>query len=689
MTGVRLAVAMTSLSTDRELDSEIPVVAPAAPATGTAAANHGHTVAGEVVIEGVLLVRSHMRRRRYCVLRGRVLHVFGSKEEAAKRVAAKKQTVVAGVKDAVTLDTAMRATLLGRSIKQKHVERSIVISTEKSKLVVYEAETPTEKLRWLHALMTLNLASLSSERALCLSLVDDGKNPFDAHIAVSMLHKYRNNATMVELVIDRLETYTEANVDDVEFYIPQIMHLLLNTEVVKTEKLVELLLSICRAKSYVEHLGNSIHLALQLFWLLEAKIQDHDPKTYNLCAKLLMSIEAKVVNQHLELPSAASTDDITKLFAKIPNLKAKLEGITTDATASDQVQVRAPSLSGDLPDHGDVRATAPPPAPATQKTVGDGNTEADNQPTPVSSANEPNTDDDAKERRALLFQWMEGERKKRYRYFHDQRDFVKALTDISEHMRAIEPPPERKKHLPASLRRLVIPEMAYIPLGNVSDPFARIMRVLPDEGTVFSTHSRAPCLLCFEVIEDSADAITAGGYSQAFQAESPRRGWTSPRLTRASSTSSVGSGGSSVLDEEAAVASIVKKLAIGGKLLCVDPNAAMDDQSSSSSLLMSPTNEQVPLEEMFNSSVKELEEEWKDGSRGSLPISPPCSLPISPTQAAATASDAATPADPCHVVRRQSKAAYDQGLSKLLTESGVFGESWSQKKVRLRALWLT
>lgn len=66
-------------------------------------------------------------------------------------------------------------------------------------------------------------------------------------------------------------------------------------------RLVGLLLSMCKGKQYTEHLGKSMHLALQLFWYLHGMVQDNIPETYNQCVKLLMTVEANVVNQHFDL----------------------------------------------------------------------------------------------------------------------------------------------------------------------------------------------------------------------------------------------------------------------------------------------------------------------------------------------------------------------------------------------------
>ncbi|POM67616.1 Phosphatidylinositol kinase (PIK-H2), partial [Phytophthora palmivora] len=422
-------------------------------------------------MEGFLVFRKRVRQRRYCILQGETMFVFKSKPtNSASPGAPKKQISVVGVKDAMDLETSVRAALLGGGASDSY-DNTLVITTHKSKLVAVDADTHTEKERWLHAMSRIHVNSSENEKAFFESILS--ADTFDAHMAVTLLHKHRTNVVATELILDRLATYAEENIDDVEFYLQQIVHLIVKTELVATDKLVNLLLSICRAKAYVEHLGNCIHLALQLFWLLEAKIADNDPRTYNLCAKLLMSIEAKVVNQQFELPSTQTADDVTQKLMNIPGMKERLEQMTIENH-----------------EHTDKEEVSRPPEMLTSAEHDTGR---------------PMTPSKSGSKHALLLQWMEKERQKRYKYFHLQRDFIKALSDISERMRAVDPPQNRKNLLPGELKELVIPDMAYIPLGRVSDPFCRITRVLTGEGTVFFTHSRAPCLLCSEVIQDQVN----------------------------------------------------------------------------------------------------------------------------------------------------------------------------------------
>ncbi|RHZ42206.1 hypothetical protein DYB26_001162 [Aphanomyces astaci] len=432
-----------------------------------------------VKIEGYLFIRIFKRRRRYCVLTGRTLCIFGSKDEAAavdKAQAARASCCVVGVKDLSDLDKGTKETLVGTASFQN----ALIVSTLKSKLIVVEADTKTEKDRWLHAMMSLNYCTDDAER----DVVRDSLNQpdFDAQRAVTLLYKYRDNAVAMDLIVGHLSQYAQSNIDDVEFYLQQIVHLLVHScdAVRNKDKLVDAVLSICKAKTYTAHLGNSIHVALHLFWLLEAMLHDcHGTATYNIVAMLIMSIEAQVVNQHFELR------DLVRLFHDVPGLKQSILRPVADAK------------------HDETRAAQPTPLPSSSKGAVSHDTI-----TTVATLSEAE--------KTTLLAWIEAERLKRYKYFHQERDFIVALAGISETMRHMEPRESRKAALPGLLARLIIPDMAYIPLGRASDPYCRVLRVLEAEGTVFSTHSRAPVLICFEVVQEASPPRAAtGSTSQA------------------------------------------------------------------------------------------------------------------------------------------------------------------------------
>jgi len=262
---------------------------------------------------------------------------------------------------------------------------------------------------------------------------------------------------------------------------------------------------------------------------------------------------------------------------------------------------------------------------------------------------------------ALLLQWMEKERQKRYKYFHQQRDFVKTLSDISERMRAIDPPQDRKKHLPAELKALVVPDMAYVPLGRVSDPFCRITRVLTEEGTVFSTHSRAPCLLCFEVIEDQVNSAGQRRLSTELKGPLSLRGNASDTLT----------------SQEVEVAGFIKRFAINGQLICVENPSAPDEED----------DDDVDLGK-------------DDGDEDRTGVSDAPAFPFHDVQSALSSPTSTATSDDSmrslsevsgassqslNLIRGCSKTAYEMGLSKLLSATEVFGEGWQAKKERIRA----
>ncbi|KAJ0407683.1 hypothetical protein ATCC90586_001865 [Pythium insidiosum] len=90
---------------------------------------------------------------------------------------------------------------------------------------------------------------------------------------------------------------------------------------------------------------------------------------------------------------------------------------------------------------------------------------------------------------------------RRYEFFTGMITFVKAITDVSEALRRVEPPAKRKAMLRPRLEQLKIPTMAYIPLCKSTDPFCRVLSIFSQEGRVFSTNERAPCMLFFDTEE--------------------------------------------------------------------------------------------------------------------------------------------------------------------------------------------
>lgn len=91
------------------------------------------------------------------------------------------------------------------------------------------------------------------------------------------------------------------------------------------------------------------------------------------------------------------------------------------------------------------------------------------------------------------------------RYLVDLATYLKYYSDI---------PAMRKRRLPALLLDMhqgqAIRPDSYLPLLKVTSPLHRVVNVLTDEGTVFSTRVRAPTLMFFEVIaSDLGDVALA------------------------------------------------------------------------------------------------------------------------------------------------------------------------------------
>mmetsp|Transcript_13533 Transcript_13533/g.26096 ORF Transcript_13533/g.26096 Transcript_13533/m.26096 type:complete len:984 (-) Transcript_13533:299-3250(-) len=92
----------------------------------------------------------------------------------------------------------------------------------------------------------------------------------------------------------------------------------------------------------------------------------------------------------------------------------------------------------------------------------------------------------------------------RYGFYRSERDFVRLLTDICEELRFVDVP-KRKEMLRERLRKITIPGCVYIPLCGSTDTWERIVKVVPDESTAFSTRARCPCLMTFEMTTDDPE----------------------------------------------------------------------------------------------------------------------------------------------------------------------------------------
>ncbi|ETM42778.1 hypothetical protein L914_11633, partial [Phytophthora nicotianae] len=122
---------------------------------------------------------------------------------------------------------------------------------------------------------------------------------------------------------------------------------------------------------------------------------------------------------------------------------------------------------------------------------------------------------------ALMQALMLPDQQRRYEFFCNMVHFVKTITDISEALRRVEPP-KRKELLGPLLKQLRIPHRAYIPLCKSTDPYCNVVSVFSDEGRVFSTHERAPCLIYFATEEnESGEDVSTVLFNDLYETKAP------------------------------------------------------------------------------------------------------------------------------------------------------------------------
>jgi len=85
--------------------------------------------------------------------------------------------------------------------------------------------------------------------------------------------------------------------------------------------------------------------------------------------------------------------------------------------------------------------------------------------------------------------------KARYDFFKNERDYVRALTNIAEDLR-FKDRSLRKELAPDLVERLDTPPCVYVPLCNSTDVWRRVHTSISSETRVFSTNERCPVVMC-------------------------------------------------------------------------------------------------------------------------------------------------------------------------------------------------
>ena len=95
-----------------------------------------------------------------------------------------------------------------------------------------------------------------------------------------------------------------------------------------------------------------------------------------------------------------------------------------------------------------------------------------------------------------VIQELTPSQRERYRFYRNEREFVRRLTDIAEDLRFQEPA-DRKLAAPGMLEKLDIPSHAYSPLMSSTDIFRRIHSSFYKDTRVFNTKARCPTVMYF------------------------------------------------------------------------------------------------------------------------------------------------------------------------------------------------
>lgn len=101
-------------------------------------------------------------------------------------------------------------------------------------------------------------------------------------------------------------------------------------------------------------------------------------------------------------------------------------------------------------------------------------------------------------------------KQRRMNYFNDQMEFWNFLTDLSTRLKAYPSGPIRKQRMKIELEALnkCIPNGCYVPQCNSTDAHCRIVRIATSDCIVFSTKERVPYLIVVEVIENPYTVAT-------------------------------------------------------------------------------------------------------------------------------------------------------------------------------------
>lgn len=382
--------------------------------------------------------------------------------------------------------------------------------------------------------------------------------------AVCSLWNNRSESATVERVAEALcsavakGSAAPETVSDVEYYLPQLCHLVIHLKVAwESQALERFAFTVAQT---------SMHTALQLAFYLRAAMEDYqpelgselpnpasNPELFYRCARLLQNVQRAVVycggSQKVDEASVKAILSANKLNglvdtadkdASIRKGYLLFKRNTRKSTLSskpwkpryfrieqqvlfclrsekDTVALRA------MPLVGSTVVLSPPGSkyPHSFEVINATNTmrfrlRAEDEKTyktwtdslkaekgvydlglPAAVASTLPTGPDSID---SLFEKLTATQRKRAHFFRQQVAFTDALTGICEGLRGVEKP-NRKFFLTRDLKELAVAPFAYVPMCSSLDSFSYILRTLPDECHAFTTKARVPALMMFEVEE--------------------------------------------------------------------------------------------------------------------------------------------------------------------------------------------
>ncbi|KAH9126065.1 hypothetical protein AeMF1_003449 [Aphanomyces euteiches] len=332
---------------------------------------------------------------------------------------------------------------------------------------------------------------------------------FSVFRAIILLHQNLESDPLVfKPIVEKLLHFSFVKINQVEFYWPQIVHAYLNVPTFEFEKIFwmeELILSIC---------SRSIHLALLLIWQLRGALEDsQDPlssirtqSTYPRVVRLIVEVEVRVIGSTRAdvLTSKrmlpSMTDEQFNLVFKLMDVINEYRHQAEQAAVAQASNV-APEADVKFSDYSHFQQHLLAP----KKTTSSSSTESIKTVADwiKSSDSNPTTMKLPMPRRNSM---SDAEITVLANYYNDECEFVDQITDIAEKLRFV-PISERKPMLAKHLETFRLPRMAYIPLVKATDPFEQLLRLPQNEGTAFSTKARVPILLVFEVLRGANTSL--------------------------------------------------------------------------------------------------------------------------------------------------------------------------------------